>query len=747
MDTAPGALFDTGTNIGSRAETVQVSNAQATLQWYTETIYSENRDKTMHKYPSKYVVPLSRTYKRVLEIELLAAEFPRSIYTIESRDPHLGNCGNNSFRFGEGYIIDNGDVYGLCNDRLRIHEYDVTCAPDCLPASCGIKEVYFPRTVSNIAQVSLVDARCKRVKIRTCEPHNLTLKYTPCVWVTGGSATEGVNTNGKYEVGRILDSHTFEGLGCTCDGPSFDVLKDCGGSAGQLFIPRVATPHILAEMVQDYLNERAEPPVANKYSVTFNPHTGRFVFDRGLGILHFDVLGSDERSIFPTMGFSTVDYLYGRWSSQNIQQVILPSDQFSTIIRPTIVSESNGESALVTIREGLYTPSTLAESLTQEMERPLVFPENDLLVAQLLGQRVEIIIPNGMYTPDSLSATIAMELTRVYSELGGDNELFWGRYNLAEGVYEFGSSNGAVFGFLFAQSTCASLLGFDRIDLTGHCFYTSMRPVYVPVANGRYTSGIYRVLSEADQFKFRYLKTGQFQAPIVKLTMINDCTVVHTWSRKEGGLAHGLQEGDLVRIEGPEGIVTSTGFVGVHVVKKVLSAFKYVISGTLKEYVDPQGDGSCKQKLTYVMSHWFEPFFLHFPGVEDTISKVIGFPESQSGCLDYLGPSQWDLFRRCELFLNIQFCDGEYRRIHKNTDSGPQSKYTYEAMSSFVRIPITPTSDVGVLPVSSFTRRKRFLFNSVDFSELAITVVDAAGNPIQFNGRDHCFDIRFLTEQ
>src|SRR3990170_8018691 len=104
MDAPPGAVYDTGTNIGSRATTVQVDNNIATLEWRTETIYSRNRDKGLYKYPCRYTVPLSRRYKRVLEIELLSAEFPRSTYVIEARNNELNNTGNNSFRFGEGYI-------------------------------------------------------------------------------------------------------------------------------------------------------------------------------------------------------------------------------------------------------------------------------------------------------------------------------------------------------------------------------------------------------------------------------------------------------------------------------------------------------------------------------------------------------------------------------------------------------------------------------------------------------------------
>ena len=65
-------------------------------------------------------MPLSRNYKRVLEVELLTAQIPIASYIIDCSDPYLGNQGNNTFRFGEGYIIDDGSLYGICNDRLTI---------------------------------------------------------------------------------------------------------------------------------------------------------------------------------------------------------------------------------------------------------------------------------------------------------------------------------------------------------------------------------------------------------------------------------------------------------------------------------------------------------------------------------------------------------------------------------------------------------------------------------------------------
>ena len=61
-----GDMYGAGSNVASRESNIQVSNVNANRYWYTETIYSRNRDKTLYPTPSKYVVPLSRTYKQVL---------------------------------------------------------------------------------------------------------------------------------------------------------------------------------------------------------------------------------------------------------------------------------------------------------------------------------------------------------------------------------------------------------------------------------------------------------------------------------------------------------------------------------------------------------------------------------------------------------------------------------------------------------------------------------------------------------
>ena len=779
---AGNEVFTANSNVGSRAESVQVSNVGASRNWYTETIFSRNRDRGLYKFPSKYTVPLSRNYKRVLEVELLNAEFPRSIYVIEAQNAKLGSSGNNSFRFGEGYIIDDGSVYGICNDRLVINEVD--------PCSCIMSEhvTYFPRTLSRTFSISIESVRDKRVCVTTCTLHNLTSKHTPILWLLDGDPVNGFNINGKYKLEGVVDHCSFLAVACDCDGPNFcpidetlsqdgnsvddlsiQVLQEREKTTPYLYIPRVPSPSALAELVQDYLNNRAEPPLCNKYSVTFNGETGKFAFDRAAGQAEFDVLAcGDERSIFPTLGFAGVDYRFGSWSAQNLQRTVLPSDMMDFQVRPTILSETVGESALVCITEGNYLPQSLAATITQEMQRPLVYAgENDTLTIQLLGQQVTITVPCGMYTPNNLADAIATEMTCIYHKLSGEAcEQFQGEYDLEHGAYSFRSCHGAVFGLLFAQSTIGPLLGFDNVNLIGSCFYTSMRPVFVPVTNNRYTSSIYNVSAQLDQQTFRFLKAGQYQAPIVKLTTKgSDVIYVHTWTREKGGGAHGFQVGDLVRLEGPcQGIRTTPQFIGVHVVENVINAFVFQIRGSLERYVDPQeGDddndeesndvnvkGEKKKctKMSYVASHWFEPFFLQFPGVPNTISQVVGFPEARSGCLDYVSSVLWNMFRRCEIFLNIQnVADNSYGRIYKTSDSGKQTKYQYETLNSFVRVPLTLGADFGLLQASSYTRSKRFLFNSVDFADLSVTIVDAAGDLVNFNGVDHCFDLRFYTEQ
>lgn len=751
-----GAITSSSSSIGFRQESVQVNNGVATLQWLTETISSRNRDKTLWKTPSKYSVPLSKKYPRVLEVELLSVEFPRTNYVIEDASDLYG-CGNNALRFGEGFCIGHND--GCGNDRLRVFEYTEmpnACGPTRCPLVTQECTVCLPNTYTAIDSISSAGRR--RVRVTTKRPHHFTLQFVSCMWITG---TE--EWSGNYKLCEITGPREFVAVCEDRDGDSSfsesfstsSTQSSSGGCHGVVVIPRVPSPCALAMLVQKHLNHCAEPRTLNQYSVTFNPSTGKFIFDRSFGAAFFDVLaGTDSRSVFPTMGFAAVDYRYGSWATQNVQQTVLPSEQYQSVLRPTIASESVGESALVCVPAGNYTPCTLAASLTREMQRPLVCKgENDLLVAQLLGHCVEIRIPPGMYTPDTLIATVAHFLTKAYRELcRGSTEKFRGSYDCDCGLYELSTCGGAAFGLLFACSTLGALLGFPRCDMTGCSVYVSARPVFVPISNGRYTSGIYRVVADTDRLRFSIFKCGQYQAPIVKVER-GDCTIkFSTWSCRHGGAAHGFQVGDLVRIDGP----CDDKITGVHIVSCVPDAFTFLVgddhdsdhSSSLDSVFEESSEDDKAASVHYVASHWDQPFYLHFPGVKDTISEVLGFPFAVSDRSHYEAPNAWNFLLRSEIFLNIQhLTDGEYSRISKTSDSGPTTKYSYDTLTSFVRIPLCTDSDCGLLATSSFARQKRFVLSTVDFAQIAVTVVGANGNLVNFNGRDHSFDLRFLTEQ
>lgn len=783
----PGALFNAGSSVGTRADSITLNNGASNLNWYIETVYSDNRDTAIYPTASSYVSPLSRTYKRVLEVELLTAQIPISTYNVETANKILGTNGNNCFRFNEGYIIDNG-LFGIYNDRIQIKEYSNPMMLNdprlCIEPYCCNVEAHLPHTLTPLQKVRMLDNDDCLVEITTSECHNFTTKYCPIVYIMDNSA----EFNGKYNVIEITGVKTFRARrlpfqtsGSTdtsgssqCSDLSLSKTRDCR-EHGWVFWPRVSSPHILASLVQDYLNERGSPKPRNAYSVCFNDHLGQFVFTRSYGVFLFDVLAkSDDRSIFSsTMGFSPVDYLYGQYSGLTRQQSITPSELLMESVRPDIKSETCGESAEICLKRGNYLPTGqygLDIAITKEMQRPLIFKcQNDLLVVQLMGQIVKIYIPQGMYDPQLLIDCICKEMTEAFSRLARcqcDENVFCGTYDMQKGRFSLASKSGEIFGLLFSQSTCSEILGFEPIDLTGSCIYQSPCDVFFPINNRRFTDQIYRVVAQQNEATFRFVKTGAFQAPIVHVERIGDCAVrVFTWTKKTGGCAHGFQSGDIMTIEGPcrGSIKTCPPFQGMHVVEKVFDAFSFQLglsleqmsTFTLSSSSETENESvSLSEKHvsdTYVASHWFQPFCLFFTGFPNSISKTIGFPISLSGCVDYVGPFQWNLNRRQEVYINIQqLTDQDYGRICKTSDSGPNSKYMYKTLNSFVRIPLSSTLqglEFGILASSSFSRSKRFTFNSIDLSEVKVTITDACGNLLDFHGRENSFDLRILAEQ
>lgn len=477
------------------------------------------------------------------------------------------------------------------------------------------------------------------------------------------------------------------------------------------------------------------------------------------------------------MGFAATDYMYGQYSSLNRQQTVLPSDMLMETVRPDIKSESVGESAVVNIERGNYTPDSLADAITTKMQRPIVVKDtNDKLVVQIMGQIETILIPPGMYDPQTLVDCICKEMNDIFSFFAKDKHVkpFEGAYDFRLGTFTFASKNGEIFGLLFGASNITPLLGFESVNYTGNSRYTNTDPIFYPITNRRFTDQIYQTVSQPKDSTFRFIKTGSFQCPIVKVCASEQGLKVFTWTKKTGGAAHGFQSGDIMLIEGPASgnIRSDPPFLGMHVVLRVFDAFSFEISGCLKSSLSSSSSSNMTNTQTvmissniddsievieevangtYVASHWIQPFCLFFSGIPNSISAIIGFPNCVSGKTDYVGENQWDLTRRGEVYINIQeFGNQDYLRINKTSDSGPNSKYTFATLGSFVRIPLSSALqglEFGVLASSSFSRRKQFKFNSSEFSELHISIVDSQGNPIDFHGREHSIDLRILLEQ
>lgn len=348
-----GAIFNTGSSVGTRAESVQVNNTGSNQYWYTETVYSRNRDEAIYPTPSAYVCPLSRTYKQVLEVELLTAQLPISTYNVESENKQLGTEGENSFNFNEGYIIDDG-LFGIMNDRACVREFSNPLMRDSVEPYSTICEAKLPHTltqlkhvcryhlpnsqssVSRTTRVDMSDDEEFLIEVTTETCHQFTTRYCHTIYIMDNSA----EYNGKYNVLKITSATKFiarrlpfhtnnqvqedriqEDLSSTISSSILSVQTLSTESThsrlrckdgGWVYWPRVTSPHILAELVQDYLNQRASPSCRNAYSVTFNDSLGKFVFTRSYGLYLFDLLaGSDDQSVFSnTMGFSKIDYQY-----------------------------------------------------------------------------------------------------------------------------------------------------------------------------------------------------------------------------------------------------------------------------------------------------------------------------------------------------------------------------------------------------------------------------------------------------
>lgn len=742
-------MYGPGSNIASRSDTIQVNNDNANRYWYTETVSSKNRDRNLYPSPSQYVVPLSRKYERVLEVELLTAQIPLSTYVIECRDQTLGNQGNNSFRFNEGYIIDDGSVYaGMTNDQITVREYsDPMAGPSCCVDQECVAQL--PHTLTRVSTTVKTIHHGDCVDIVTCCPHNFSTKYHGEFHLVD---SDSAALNGQYRLVKILDKCAIRAKRIrpdTCPSSltsqsSVEGQQADDGEGGWIFIRRLESPHELARLVQDYLNHHAHPRPHNAYSITFNDTLGRFIFTRAGGGLFFDLLvASDHHSVLSrSMGFSYADYYYGQYSHLTNHQTRLPSDMLQDTIRPDIHSQSVGDSALISVGRGNYNASELAEAVTTEMQRPLIKTGlNDLLVVQVQGHFHDIHVPCGMYTPDLLIDTVADLMSQLTP-----SRKFSGLYFQDQGVFRLESDDQVPFGLIFSRSTIGALLGFQPIDLTGNWHYTSLDAIFFPVANCRYTDQVYSVVAQCKDQRFRFTKCGAYQSPVIHLEPVRkgpqgaEGTRIHTWSMADGGCAHGFQVGDVITLND-----------SLHVVVNVCDAFSFDICATLVDHAWTTGESKDGHQ-GFVVSHWFQPFSLFFPGVEDTLALAMGFPVSVSQCVDYVAPLQWVLQRQRDVYINIkELCNTDNGRICKTSDSGCNSKYQWSVHNSFVRIPLSAAVaegiEFGLLSNSAYYRKHRFTTNSRDLYEVSVSLVDDCGNLIDFHGRDHSMDLRILIEQ
>lgn len=294
-------------------------------------------------------------------------------------------------------------------------------------------------------------------------------------------------------------------------------------------------------------------------------------------------------------------------------------------VRPDIQSETCGESAFVAVERGNYTPDGLATALTTQMQRPIVFEPtngncggNNRLVVQLMGQVETLYIPQGMYDPQNLInciCSLMSEKLNLLMDVGEDDywcPTFEGNYNMQTGTFTIASTKGQIFGLLFSQSTIGPLLGFESIDYTGNCFYSNATAIYFPITNRRFTDQIYKVVAQANDSTYRFIKTGAFQAPIVSIETVEEDSVrVYTWTKETGGCAHGFQSGDIMTIEGPVNgsVKTVPPFQGMHVVMQVYDAFSFRLG--LKR-VPETGKPKMIVEDNYVASHWYVTLLDHW---------------------------------------------------------------------------------------------------------------------------------------
>lgn len=490
-----------------------------------------------------------------MKLSLGSLEFPMVQYTIEN-----DWC---MIYFSEGFrIFQDVSVFTFAETTYEHQPVD------------RLVQVRLPLHLNPIVNYSILGTQ---ICIECAYPHNLWPHPRRCIvplyyW---GDVELVCSPLGKVSLNELLANRCLEYKSEREFLIPTTFWEECVGvphsKAGFLHTPTVPSPHALAELLTKCIDETS---VTTSY---------RFAYDARANMFEFRATRFPEGkrklrlSVFPTKLSRRIGYcseVSATFSDSTLSEAASHSDT------PSLSLPANPfhDWFAVNLAEGWYQPShrpmctgaplRLTEQLELSMNRlyfPILHPiashtctSHFMMFSDPSGFTHNCAVPPGKYTTVSLSRHLEREMTRLANtSLPGC--VFSVHFDQDQHRFVFscehrnqaGKVLPAKFSLLLQHSTQfdPARIGFEASALHGSDTYLSSFPVYLPMAEGREQSNVYKVteIGHLERIRIQSSPLPTMNALIVnydeKESILHVRTFVHHLP-----FAHGLDVGNLVSI-------------------------------------------------------------------------------------------------------------------------------------------------------------------------------------------------------
>lgn len=329
------------------------------------------------------------------------------------------------------------------------------------------------------------------------------------------------------------------------------VWIDPGGIFGFLHAPRITDPAMLARIIQKGISETtngvtfAYDSTTDLFSLTLPSNVDVMIINQGCNGL-------------PTLlgfGFQSLCY-------ESTDSIVCPvADSFAGVgqspgIGPRVITGQQQFScvSLIAITPGNYTAAGLGTEISMQFNRFWLDPGcdgmtmNHFIFSDSCGQCFDVIVPGGLWTPDTLAQFLTDQMNTL-----DPSTTYTVAWNMDSQQFCI-SSDGPCFGLEFDDptNTMAWRLGFESICYRSGNDYKSTKVVHVPVMGCpntlqplTYPSNIYVPVIQTAQRRFQF-STCKPRPQTAVITDIGNGLIRATTT-----LSHGFQIEDVVTLTGP----------------------------------------------------------------------------------------------------------------------------------------------------------------------------------------------------